>query len=438
MKIARTSMAGRISVRPAIGAASATRLALILVLFVPFLGEAVHGAVLYAGIESPSPSRIVRAVVSLFGLAVLLRRPLQPLALYVWSLVGAFLLSFAVWSLTSMVLNPVEEAVAFFQLIYGFLLLALLLEIGVALDDRAFVGRAFVWLGTAIASIIIFSFTTGVGLYTYGPYAFGTKGFFDSGNGLGFLLVAALAMALEGFVQRRTVARAFPAFILFFGCIFLGTATSILGAFLAADIYLIVYVFLSRSSGTFERVIKLVVIIVVLSGSAVAATRIYQLVNEYPYLVEKAQQIITEGPRGKLIKASVKYISERNIHSNIFGEGSGSFQTNFSYEYLAKDRAAYGARATVEVDPLDLMGSFGVFITVLIYAPYVLFCVYAIDRYLKQKEKLEISVLFVLILSMLLSIITGHIVNVPTSTTVLATMVAYLILPSRRNRVKMG
>ena len=145
---------------------TARRLAIVLLVFLPFVGEMLYGLSLYLGIEAPSGARIIRAGVSAAGLAVLLWRPLRPLSLYIWALCGLWLILFCFWAGTSRFMDLIAEVAVFAKLLYGFFLLALVYPLASRESNAEFLKFTLRALTTSISSLVILSFITGVGLET--------------------------------------------------------------------------------------------------------------------------------------------------------------------------------------------------------------------------------------------------------------------------------
>jgi len=418
--------------RATISFLQAQRLGIYALILLPFVGEVLYGMTLYLDISLPSGARLIRAVVSGAGLVMLLRRPMKPLSLYVWLICALWIFCFGFWAATSSFLNAIPEVVALFQLLYGFFLLVILHALTQKNDNDELLVPAFLALTTGVSALLIFSFVTGIGLDTYGDYTFGTKSFFSVGNGLSFLMISGLAFSCERLLRKPGTYSILTFAMHFLGCIFLGSATSILGAFLVAGIYFMVYLIFHPARSTTRMAVKAV--LVILAGSIIAYSSVmtYRFVTEYPYMIDKAERTVREGPRGKFIRYALKRFSERPFTQNMLGEGTTGLASSFA---AVNPQRSFdpSERLMIEVDPLDLYGSYGVLFAILVYVPFLLWFGWALNDWFHRPSLRGFTATLIIFLALSLSVITGHIVFVPTSTTVTSIIAA--VLWARRTRL---
>ena len=223
----------------------------------------------------------------------------------------------------------------------------------------------------------------------------------------------------------------------FFACVFLGTTTSILGAFLVIGVYFLAYIFFHPSRTGTRFMMKALLIVIVGGGITYAGIKTYHFVTEFPFMVEKAERIWKEGPRARRLENAFAHFSERPVLTLLIGEGMYSFSQNY-----ARADAVVGYNPEVmpltEVDPVDLYGSYGLPFTIATYAPYLLWLAFSVKIWRNTRGRHTLSEIFILTLGLTISIVAGHVIFQPTALTALAIVAATVLLNRERVRVRGG
>lgn len=208
--------------------------------------------------------------------------------------------------------------------------------------------------GLIIAIIIIICFFFGWGNKTYGEdYGFGTKAFFKAGNDLGLVLVFTLLFSFLNYVKYNSNwLSLLRMFIIFVGCILVGSRVSIILStlFLIFSIFYFLFVFYRRRRKWF-----LSILIISLIFYAVPLFAIY-IYNQFDnYAIDRFSVESMQGARSILIDAAILYIKSLEGFSLIVGGGSGPL-----YHYVANFiQYSGGDEKTVEADWYEYIGAYG-------------------------------------------------------------------------------
>ena len=251
------------------------------------------------------------------------------------------------------------------------------------------------------ASLLLTKYS-GIGLATYGDYAAGYKGLFLAQNDFSLSLTIALSVAVYNCFVKPNVVRVVFIALCFVALSGLGTRTGIFAVVLIPSVvFLIVMVSRSRNMASVNKWIYLILIspIILFAGYKFMQQGLSAALD-YNYHAERIATIMQgDHPRQRLIDTGLEYIKQRDIHTNIFGEGQSSYSKGVYQYWLGVNEQQ--ARI-VEVDFIDLYGMYGIFFVVLLHL--LLFkCMLRIFKAFQKTREIEYGIMFLVIV-----LYTGH------------------------------
>lgn len=267
----------------------------------------------------------------------------------------------------------------------------------------------------------------GIEQSTYGSYAFGIKGVFNAQNDL--TLTFGLALLAGAF--RLTVVRfSLHRFVLFvlsvFACSLIGTRASIL-IMLGVCLSPLVWIFwgkLGVRRFLWRKYFILSLFLVTLLSMLFYA---FNMQEQYAFQSDKLLEIATgEHPRAQLLSAGALHIIERDIYFDLFGEGADVFQQGVARKFLTHD-----PRRMVEVDLIDIFGSFGFLFVLLLYLFVICILFFCIYKFITKRCVLHGLIGSASLLYIANSVLAGHSFTSPMPSTVLSAYLAIFLVFKR-------
>lgn len=299
------------------------------------------------------------------------------------------------------------------------------------LNIFSFIEYAAYFLGCSLLLMQLFS----VGKLTYGNYAYGSTGIFHAQNDLTLSLGIALIPAVYRNIKNPSFLRLTLLIASMFGCIGIGTRASIAIIFLVPVAVMFVILWsIERSEKTFIRkIISVTMVLVLAVGASWIGFRTIQYESQYSHQARKFETIAAgELPRLLLIRAGVEYLAGRNTAKNVLGEGSYHYQRGV-YPYWGGMRD--DSRKSVEVDWMDLYGSYGVVFTILLHCFYLMLLFSSSKKFFLGKSEFDGLVATMLLIYIGHSALAGHALVSPIPSTLIAA-VGGLYLAHRRIRAQ--
>lgn len=388
-----------------------------------FVSDILYGAMEIAGAKAVlTPGVILRGMVVLAAVFMVLRH---------WKLVGSQLF---IWILIIMIsilpsvivsifhsqdflfdLSVLAKAL-YFPLVSG---LFVVLVRRYCIDGDT-VLRYIEYAAYMLGLSLLLSQMAGFEKKTYGDYAFGSTGIFYAQNDL--TLAFGLALLAGGYrlvMLRFSWIRAFLMGLSAFACVQIGTRASlavVVGVALTAVACILWGREVTKANRMSARLRRWVTGVFVFAVMLSMLAYGWSMQQEFSYQQKKIEEII-EGkfPRLLLVLAGLRHIEERNDWFNIFGEGADAFQRGVA-EYFPSQED----RKMVEVDWLDLFGSYGVFFTLLIHA-FVLFALFMNSYgFLVKRDPLSGLIAAAALLYFMHGALAGHALTTPIPSTVAA------------------
>ena len=220
---------------------------------------------------------------------------------------------------------------------------------------------------SCIASVsLLFSFVTGVGRLTYGPWAFGYKSFFTGGNDIGLAMLVGLVMAWCRLWKKDSMANVGIIMLITAAISLIGSRAAWGGVIGITMTFALAYLFIKTSNSRFTYFIKVVLTVFVIGGGTVATKLVYDNLDALAYSATRITELLDGvSPRAHLERVGHQVLEERDTVHDVFGQGTKFYyeiKEKFSYHnrsFNSGGRAKQLGYKAVEQDPFDLYGTYG-------------------------------------------------------------------------------
>lgn len=228
-------------------------------------------------------------------------------------------------------------------------------------NDREIVVKAAILYGVLAAIILVYCFITGAGYAAYTENTFGTKGFFVAMNDVGLTILLLNILACYSFQKTGNVFYFVVLILMSIGSCLVGSITCYFGTAFILLFFALSILLVKFEDYKSSYKIKLITLFGVLVISNYALVNVISVIQEDSYLSRKYEDIgaifLEASGRRYLIDASIKTITNFNVFDWCFGRGNFYLMENQHQLYLGEPKAA-------EVDPLDLIGQFGLLFSI--------------------------------------------------------------------------
>ena len=228
-------------------------------------------------------------------------------------------------------------------------------------NDREIVVKAAILYGVLAAIILVYCFITGAGYAAYTENTFGTKGFFVAMNDVGLTILLLNILACYSFQKTGNVFYFVALILMSIGSCLVGSITCYFGTAFILLFFALSILLVKFEDYKSSYKIKLITLFGGLVISNYALVNVISVIQEDSYLSRKYEDIgaifLEASGRRYLIDASIKTITNFNVFDWCFGRGNFYLMENQHQLYLGEPKAA-------EVDPLDLIGQFGLLFSI--------------------------------------------------------------------------
>ena len=398
-----------------------------------FVSDILYGGMELYGIDfAISPGIVLRGLVVAIAIhTVLTKRKLVGKGLFLW------ILAMVITASPAVVLGVVYgqsffydfssfSKVVYLPLVTG-LFVVLVRRYRLDCDDvLRFVEYAAYVLGLSL----LLSQVLGLERWTYGDYAFGSTGIFYAQNDM----TLALGLAMLAGAYRLVAAPFSWMRLVFFGmsafaCVEIGTRASLVVT-AGTAVCVLIWVLWGRGIGRlkyFGSVVKWIISLLIVAAMSVVLLYGWSRQQEFSYQQQKLQQI-AEGkfPRLLLVEAGGQHISERSAFLNLFGEGADSFQRG-----VARYFPTYHERRMVEVDWMDIFGSYGFIFVTIIYLFVFLVFFKSSRRFVVERDAQHGLIAAATMLYIGNSVLAGHALVSPIPSTLMSAYFALFFIGCR-------
>lgn len=374
---------------------------------------------------------LYRGLIFLCALPVFILQREMLWKIYLSVITGLWMLSAIIWAGSGM-FQLSKELMLFIKMIYPFIILPMLFYIvkKYSIDIEYVISCSVTYCAIAGASII-FSLVTGLGIeFSASKYSFGAKSFFVAQNDIGLSMLIGYTLSLYLFFRRFSFRYFFSTLLIMAGLISLSTRTGIMGALGVFVFLMFAIMFYGKRSVKIGYFMKVFIFSFFAIGVAIATVKIIQLVSEYEYMLTKFQALTYEHPRQNLTQAAYNRIEGRHWIYNVFGEG----MTHFKLEVGNRLIGAYDVSVEgqpVEVDYLDLMGNYGLIMTLIILMFPLLLFFKIFFKFMLNRDFRDLIFLICISLFLVHSTLAGHAIISPLVATNM--VVVYLFILHRNS-----
>ncbi len=353
-----------------------------------FVSDILYGSMKLYGVDfAISPGIVLRGLVVAIAIyMVLTKRKLVGKGLFLW------IITVVTTASPAMVLGLVYGQSFFYDLssFSKVVYLPLVAGLFVVLVRRYYLDwddvlRFVEYAAYVLGLSLLLSQVLGLERWTYGDYAFGSTGIFYAQNdmtlALGLAILAgAYRLVAASFAWSRLVLLGMSAF----ACIQIGTRASLV-VIAGTAVSVVIWALWGRGVRRMKylgSVVKWIISLLFVAAMSLVLLYGWSRQQEFSYQQQKLQQI-AEGkfPRLLLVEAGGQHISERSALFNLFGEGADSFQRGVARYY-----PTYHERRMVEVDWMDIFGSYGFIFAIVIYLFVFMVFFKSSHRFVTQRD----------------------------------------------------
>ena len=299
------------------------------------------------------------------------------------------------------------------KILYAFFVLVILLKNKKFEDIENTINFALLY-GVGASIVLITSFIFGFGYSAYVDGGFGTKGFFIAMNDVGLTILILNGLSCLYYQKTRKKLYLLYTLIMFTGSCLIGSMAGFFGSailFIGIFTSIILFRFSNYRSNIKEKVIILLISFVIITF---LIQTFVTIILEDAYLSKKysdlSETILSISGRGILIDGALYAIKTMNPLNMLFGLGK-------NYDVLIGNYVGGGKDflKSAEVDPLDLYGTFGLILTILIlYYPIKTF-ITSLYYYSKYKSIDNYWIFIITTIFIIHSIYGGHAFTSPLS-----------------------
>lgn len=312
------------------------------------------------------------------------------------------------------------------KILYIFCFLSILLK-NKHFENTTFVVNCAIGYGFVAALVLIVSYFFGIGYEAYLKDTFGTKGFFIAMNDVGLTILLLNALSCYYLLKTKRKLYLVTTITMSVGTIFVGSMACFFGTgvILMCLFFNIIFNNTKDYKSSYKQ--KIVAILIAFFCLFQVIRFIINTILEDPYLSRKYEDIvgilINMSGRDYLIDASFQAFAKYSLCDWLFGTG-----TFFSISI--QNTLGLNAPKGVEVDPLDLIGSYGIIFSLLLLWFPLKILLRTIKDYFKNKSLLSYWLTIGFLLYIFHSIYGGHAYTSPLVSSYLA---VYIYLLREKN-----
>lgn len=395
-----------------------------LLLFFPIIIDCLNGYLKGASGEGESMVGILyRGAVVIYALPYLLKNIFSK---YIFFILVISFISFSYHIIMGYFL--ISSISNLIKVLYIFCVLSILLK-NKYFDNIWTILNCAIGYGLAAALVLILSYFLGFGYNAYLEDSFGTKGFFIAMNDVGLTILLLNALSCFCFLKTKKVLYLIATLIMSIGTVFVGSMACYFGtgAIMLCFFFNIVFNNTKDYRSSFKQ--KIIVIFIFSLGLIESISFIVNSILSDSYLSKKYSDIIgifmEMSGRDYLIEASFETFEKFSLFDWLFGTG---IQFSISIQYILGLNNPKG----VEVDPIDLIGIYGLIFAILLMIFPIRILGKTIKSYLKNKDLLSYWLTIGLSFYILHAIYGGHAYTSPLVSSYLA---VYIYLYVKRQNL---
>lgn len=399
---------------------------LFMILVFPVLVDLLNGFLTYGWGLDFSIGVLYRGLIFFAAIPFLVVNKNKSWNIYITIICGVWLLGCLVWAISGY-FAPVKELMFFVKMIYPLMLVPLIFYIinkyKIQLEQLVLFPVTYCFLA---AASIVFSLITGMGIeYTASKYSFGAKSFFVAQNDIGLSMLIGFTMSLYLFFKSFSIRYFFMSAVIMAGLLGLSTRTGILGAIGVFGFLMVAIMFYGKKSVQISHLYKGIIFLFFSVAAVFSVIKIIEFISEYNYMIKKFETLAYEQPRQILFEAGTNRINNRHWIYNLFGEGTVHFREEVGNNLIGM-RTVSDDGQPVEIDYLDLIGNYGLILSVfvLLFPVYLFFKISA--SFFIKREFSDLIFLICISLFLIHSFLAGHAMISPLVSTVMVVVYVYI------------
>ncbi len=334
-----------------------------------------------------------------------------------------FIASNLVWLFHSDNYNLFREIQQFIRIVFPYFLVGALYYLNQYIDSIKMF-KFLIYFGLIASLLIIFSYFTGIGIDSYGNYAFGVKSFFNAGNDISLSLLLILIVSLYVFTTSSKNRYLLYSFFILGALFLLGTRSGLIGGSMIFLTFIFLILFYKENI-KLHGIKKYVIIFFSFLFLMLVIIKIVALLSEYNYMIERYTDLLEISPRVKSITIAYKRFENYDMTTMLMGESSYSFSTFVANNF--QTTKVYLNGKFIEQDILDMYGSYGIVLGGLFLSVPFLLWIRAIYLSVRYGTLFATTLLMCMTIFLLHSFFAGHAINSPTVATVISIIYYYIL-----------
>lgn len=363
---------------------------------------------------------IFKMMIILFSFRYILRTNRATILLRVFFLLLLF--CYLYWEFSCYVDDLIELLRYVSKFIYPYSILIVLYVFRKKLNTDTLLHYVLAY-GLICAVSILLSDLLGFSADSYGEdYGYGVKGLFNAGNDIGLSLILCNCVSAYYIGNGGDTKYILFNVILLITSLRIGSVAGMIGA-VSVVLFLIMQPFFVRNkySKNFYRYRHLLL----WAGIPLIVYSVYLIMNTDAYTLEKfnIERLMSGGARAVLAEAFYAVSSDFTVADGLFGIGPNELFVRIAH-YLG----LYGTERALEVDHLELIGSFGFILGGLLLLYPIFYWLRCINYYVKERDSLSFWMAISFSLFVFHGIFAGHAF---TSIVAMTVLVAFIFVADK-------
>lgn len=310
-----------------------------------------------------------------------------------------------------------SELSSFSKIIYAYFVYIILNRLGKNKQEE--IANYAILYGVGAAIVIIYCFIFKTGISSYRDNFYGTRGLFIAINDLGLSMLLMNIIACYYYQITHKFNYFIAIVIISVSLTLIGSMTTMLGSGVILFLLFISITFIPFSDFKASKKLKTIAFIIGALIISITVDKIVNIIINDPYLSVKYADIgsnLTElSGRDYLIEAGNYALSSFNFFDWLFGKST-------SFSEIVAQQTHIGKMKGVEVDPYDLIGTYGGLLTIAIIYPSLRYLIKGIKSFFKSQRLYYYWFSLALGIYIGHSIYGGHAYTSPLATTYLITL----------------
>lgn len=372
--------------------------------------DTLYGVFSYLGLGALRVSLLYRIALLGIGLYLIYTRP-GPLN----ALMKVMIVSWAILAVISTYpvgnFNLVSEFTLFTRWLYPFTIFVVTVELLQRFGDQTnLLLKGIAYYGFIFGIFMLFSYATGLGIQSYGDYAFGIKSFYIGGNDIGLAALISLSFIFYFNYLYISPWGVLKIVLCLLGLLLLGTKAGWAGGIALSLLFVFLLMTFKKATRLSQKLTKYSLSIVV----SIAFIGLVQFVNEniddFEYQLAQVSEI-TKGssPRERLMNAADRSMNRLDESVDLYGAGVYFYEQTGREYYLEQNNIdEFLTYKSIEQEWFDLYGGYGVFFAILVTTMHGFFLLSAFLLLIKSPTSLNLFISIAVFIFFAHGLFAGH------------------------------